>query len=77
MERGDFTADRRLIWLSALAIPTGAVCALVALVLQRLIGFFTNLFYYGDFTVPTELVSPVQGALALGLLSILIPLSAD
>src|SRR5690242_14044790 len=73
MERGDFTADRRLIWLSALAIPTGAVCALVALLLQRLIGFFTNLFYYGDFTVPTELVSPVQGAVALGLLSILIP----
>src|SRR5262249_2739573 len=42
-------------------------------VLQRLIGFFTNLFYYRDFTVPTELVSPVQGAVALGFLSILIP----
>jgi hypothetical protein len=44
-ERGDFTANLRLIWLSALAIPTGLVCAYVALLLQRLIGFFTNVFY--------------------------------
>jgi H+/Cl- antiporter ClcA len=73
-ERGDFTADRRLIWLSALAIPTGVICAFVALVLQRLIGFFTNVFYYQDFTVPTELVSPVAAVVNhLGAWSILIP----
>jgi H+/Cl- antiporter ClcA len=72
-EQGDFTADRRLIWLSALAIPTGIICAFVALLLQRLIGLFTNLFYYGDFTIPLELVSPVQGVAQLGLWSILIP----
>jgi H+/Cl- antiporter ClcA len=75
MERGDFTADRRLIWLSALAIPIGVICAFVALVLQRLIGFFTNVFYYGDFTFPLELVSPVQGVANLGWWSILIPVA--
>src|SRR5947209_152443 len=73
-ERGDFTADRRLIWLSALAIPTGVICAFVALVLQRLIGFFTSAFYYQDFTFPTELISPVNAVVNhLGLWSILIP----
>jgi H+/Cl- antiporter ClcA len=72
-ERGDFTADRRLIWLSALAIPTGVICAFVALLLQRLIGFFTNLFYYGDLTIPLDLVSPADGVAALGLWSVLIP----
>jgi H+/Cl- antiporter ClcA len=70
-ERGDFTADRRLIWLSALAIPVGVTCAFVALVLQRLIGFFTNLFYYQQFAVPTELVSPAGNT--LGWLAILVP----
>jgi H+/Cl- antiporter ClcA len=74
-EKGDFTADTRLIWISALAIPTGVVCAFVALVLQRLIGFFTNLFYYQTLAIPTELVSPVAGANALGLLAILIPVA--
>jgi H+/Cl- antiporter ClcA len=74
-ERGDFTADVRLLWLSALAVPTGAICALVAVLLQRLIGLFTNLFYYGSFTIPTELVSPVQGATALGLWAVFIPVA--
>jgi H+/Cl- antiporter ClcA len=73
-ERGDFTADRRLIWLSALAIPTGVICAFVALVLQRLIAFFTNVFYYQEFTVPTDLISPVEAVVGhLGLWSIVIP----
>jgi CIC family chloride channel protein len=58
LQKGDFTADFRLIWLSALAIPVGAVCAVVALVLQRLIGFFTNFFYYHSFQIPDHLVAP-------------------
>jgi CIC family chloride channel protein len=41
-----------------LAIPVGVLCAFVALVLQRLIGFFTNIFYYHSLTIPQELVSP-------------------
>jgi hypothetical protein len=44
-EKGDFTADYRLIWISSLALLVGALCAVVALVLQRLIAFFTALFY--------------------------------
>ena len=44
--KGDFTANTRLIWITGLAIPVGALCAVVAVVLQRLIGLFTNIFYY-------------------------------
>jgi CIC family chloride channel protein len=74
LTKGDFTADFRLVWLAALAVPVGIFCALVALVLQRLIGLFTNLFYYHVFTVPNELVSPptdTTGWAAVGM--ILIP----
>lgn len=46
--RGDFTTDRRLLWISALAIVIGVICAVVAKVLLWLIAFFTNLFYYPE-----------------------------
>ena len=83
LTKGDFTADRRLIWLSLLAIPVGLACAALALLLQRLIGLFTNLFYFADFSIPGELVSPagswlpwwvlvlvpVVGGLAIGLMA--------
>ncbi len=36
----------------------GVLCAAVALVLQRLIAFFTELFYYGHFAIPTHLIDP-------------------
>ena len=39
--------DRRVIVISALAIGVGAVAALIANVLTHLIGFITNLAYYG------------------------------
>jgi H+/Cl- antiporter ClcA/predicted transcriptional regulator len=70
-ERGDFTADRRLIWLSILAVPVGIACAFVAMVLQRLIGFFTNVFYYQSLVIPTSLVSPAHNT--LGWWAILVP----
>jgi H+/Cl- antiporter ClcA len=69
--RGDFTADMRLIWLSALAIPVGGICALVALLLQRLIALFTHIFYYQNFSIPEHLISPAENQ--LGLLAILVP----
>jgi H+/Cl- antiporter ClcA len=69
--RGDFTANASLIWLSALAIPVGAACAFVAALLQRLIGLFTNIFYFQNFHIPGELVSPATHH--LGLLAILVP----
>src|SRR5436189_87298 len=43
---GDFTATRRTLVISALAIGIGAVGAVAAFVLLRMIGLFTNLFFY-------------------------------
>jgi H+/Cl- antiporter ClcA len=59
-EKGDFTADLRLLWLSCLAVPIGGLCALVAVALQRLIGFFTNVFYYQSLHIPTEMLPPPE-----------------
>lgn len=53
---GDFTTTWRVIPISALAIVIGVVSAYVALALLRLIGLFTNLFFYGR--AQTNLVSP-------------------
>jgi len=44
-ELGDFTTTWRMVPISLLAMAIGVVCAYVALVLLRLIGLFTNLFY--------------------------------
>jgi CIC family chloride channel protein len=68
-ELGDFTTTVRVLPISALAILIGAVCAVVALVLLRLIGLFTNLFYFGRWS--TALVSPAGNH--LGLFSIFVP----
>src|SRR6266702_4548756 len=46
-ELGDFSTTLRVLPISALAVIIGAICAFVALALLRLIGLFTNLFYYG------------------------------
>jgi H+/Cl- antiporter ClcA/CBS domain-containing protein len=67
---GDFTTTTRLLPISALAIGIGVVAAFVALVLLRLIGLFTNLFYFGRWS--TALVSPVGNH--LGIYSVLIPI---
>ena len=66
---GDFTTPLRVIPISALAMLIGVLCAFVALALLRLIGLFTNLFYYGRWN--TALVSPANNH--LGLYSILVP----
>jgi H+/Cl- antiporter ClcA/CBS domain-containing protein len=70
-EKGDFTAGARLLWISALALVIGALCALVALLLLWLIAFFTNLFYYQQFSLIFH--SPADAIPRLGLVSILIP----
>src|SRR4051812_40443184 len=49
--RGDFAADKRLLILSGFGIGIGAVCALVAVVLLSLIAFFTNLFYFHEWSL--------------------------
>ena len=70
-EKGDFTADVRLIWIACLAIPVGVTCAFVAVALQRLIGFFTNFFYNLDLSIPARMIDPNMDTLGLG--AILIP----
>ena len=44
------------MWITGRAIPIGAAAAVCALILLRLIAFFTNLFYFGRLSV--ELNSP-------------------
>jgi len=68
-ELGDFTATPRVVPISLVAIAIGFVAAFVAWVLLRLIGFFTNVFYYGRSA--TTMVSPAGNH--LGWFAILIP----
>lgn len=69
-ELGDFTTTLRVVPISLLAMAIGALCAYVALVLLRLIGLFTNLFYFGRWS--TAMVSPVGNH--LGIFSALVPI---
>src|SRR5215467_10091575 len=65
---GDFTTTPRVLVISALAIAVGAF---VALALLRLIGLFTNIFYFGRWN--SALVSPVGNH--LGWFSVLVPVA--
>src|SRR5690242_14595156 len=65
----DFTITPRTIIISLLAIGIGVISAFVALILLRLIGLFTNLFFFQRWD--TALVSPVGNK--LGPLVILVP----
>ena len=67
---GDFTATPRLLTISLLALVIGALAAVVALALLRLIGLFTNLFYFGRWS--SALVSPAGNH--LGWFSVLVPI---
>src|SRR5207237_106392 len=77
---GDFTTTWRVLLLSGLASGIGVFSAFVALALLRLIGLFTNLFFFQRWD--TTLVSPaghtlgvfvvcvpVLGALIIGLMA--------
>ncbi|MGC1904374.1 MAG: chloride channel protein [Candidatus Acidiferrum sp.] len=66
---GDFTATTRLLPISGLAMAIGIVAAFVALALLRLIGLFTNLFYFGRWN--TAMVSPAGNH--LGIFGVLVP----
>jgi CIC family chloride channel protein len=67
---GDFTTTWRVVPISLLAAVIGVVCAYVALALLRLIGLFTNLFYFGRWS--TTMVSPVGNH--LGGYSVFVPI---
>jgi H+/Cl- antiporter ClcA len=66
---GDFTTTARVIPISFLAIAIGLLATGVAWALLRLIGFFTNLFYFG--TVSMALTSPAGNH--LGWFAVLVP----
>jgi chloride channel protein, CIC family len=79
-ERGDFTATPRLIVVSAIALMIGFICAFVATALTWLIGFFTNIFFYGRFSPILRspalhelggwvILVPVIGGLLIGLMA--------
>jgi len=77
---GDFTTTARVVLISGLAIVIGVVAAYVALALLRLIGLFTNIFFYQRFDTalvspadhhlgPLVIVVPVIGAIIIGFLA--------
>jgi chloride channel protein, CIC family len=79
-ELGDFTTTPRVLPISLLAMVIGVVCAFVALALLRLIGLFTNLFYFGRWSAshgfaggkPSGRVQrscPIAGALIIGVMA--------
>ncbi len=68
-ELGDFTTTARVIPISLMAMVVGVIGALVAWFLLRLIGFFTNLFYYQRFD--TSFASPAGNH--LGVYAVAVP----
>ena len=70
-ELGDFTTTWRVVPISLLATVIGVICAFVALALLRLIGLFTNLFYFGRWS--TTMVSPAGNH--LGVYSVFVPIA--
>jgi len=70
-ELGDFTTTRRVIPLAGLAVLIGLVASYVALALLKLIGLFTNLFFFQR--ISTDMVSPAANR--LGWLEVLVPVA--
>src|SRR4051795_284344 len=68
---GDFTTGYRVITIGAIAIGIGVVSAYVALVLLKLIGLFTNLFFFQRWS--TAVASPANHT--LGAFVILVPIA--
>ncbi|HST03662.1 MAG TPA: chloride channel protein [Chloroflexia bacterium] len=77
---GDFISNPRVIVISLLAVVVGVLSAFVALILLRMIGFFTNLFFYQriDLTLvspannqlgPFLLIVPIIGGIIIGLMA--------
>ncbi|HXI44574.1 MAG TPA: chloride channel protein [Bryobacteraceae bacterium] len=70
---GDFTVGPRTIFIALLAVGIGVISAYVALGLLKLIGLFTNLFFFQRWS--TALVSPAGNH--LGWLVVLVPVAGS
>ena len=79
-ELGDFTTTVRVIPISLMAIGIGVISSFVAYLLLKLIGLFTNVFYYQrlsiEFSSPAgnhlgvfAVAVPVVGSLIVGLMA--------
>jgi H+/Cl- antiporter ClcA len=77
---GDFTLTPRVVTIAALAAAIGAVAAFIAAALLKLIGFFTNLFFFqridtalvspaGHHLGPFVVLVPIAGALVIGFMA--------
>jgi H+/Cl- antiporter ClcA len=77
---GDFTITPRVLWISTLAVVIGLISSVVALGLLRLIGLFTNLFFFhrwgSTLVSPADhhlgawvIAVPVVGALIIGFMA--------
>ncbi len=66
---GDFTISPRALFISCIALCIGIINAFVAFLLLKLIGIFTNLFYFQRWSA--EIVSPAGSS--LGILMIFVP----
>src|SRR5215468_7503757 len=69
-ELGDFTTTPQLLTVSLLALAVGALSAFVALALLKLIGLFTNIFFYQR--LQSDMVTPV--AHQLGIFVVIVPI---
>ncbi|HZZ73215.1 MAG TPA: chloride channel protein [Pirellulales bacterium] len=78
--QGDFNVNRRLVFISAMAILIGAVCSFVAVGLLALIRLFTNIFFFQTISltdhIPAEntlglwvILVPAVGGLIVGLMA--------
>ncbi|HKO95039.1 MAG TPA: hypothetical protein VJU61_27985, partial [Polyangiaceae bacterium] len=66
---GDFTTTPRVVPIAALAIAIGVLASFVALALLRMIGLFTNLFFFQRWS--TQLATPADHQ--LGELVVFVP----
>ena len=77
---GDFTTTPRMLLISGLALIIGIISGFVALILLKLIGLFTNLFFYqrwntalsspsGNHLGLAVIIIPVIGALIVGFMA--------
>ena len=79
-QRGDFSRNSRIFFLSSVAAVIGVTAAFVAKALLLLIALFTNIFYYGEMSLvsrppsmsfwgPLFILVPVVGGLIIGLMA--------